>query len=63
MKKIAQKLKRVPDDGVRAHALDVYDETDATGVFLETRVVESLGGRATRFGIHKEVLVIGYPEP
>ena len=57
------RLKRLPDDGVRAHAFDVYDEADATGVFFEAGVVESLGGRTTRFGIHKEVLVIGYTKP
>ena len=60
MQEVDEQLKRLLDDGVRAHAFDVDDEPDAAGVFFVARVIESLRRRATRFAIHKEGLVIGY---
>src|SRR5207249_11151742 len=37
--------ERLADDRVRLLALDVDDESDATGVVLVTRIVQALGGR------------------
>jgi hypothetical protein len=53
VQQVDEKLKRLPHDGVRAHALDVDNEANATCVFLETRIVESLAGRTPRFAVHK----------
>ena len=61
MQEVDEQLKRLFDDGVRAHAFDVYDESDATGVLFVARIVESLWRRAAGFAIHKEGLVIRYP--
>ena len=63
MQQVDEHLERLPDDGVRAHAFDVDDEADATGVVLVARIVEALRGRAAGIAIHKEELVIRYPEP
>ena len=63
MQQVDQELERLPDDGVGTLAFDVHNEPHTTGVFLVARVVESLGGGATRFEIHKEGLVIGYTSP
>ena len=42
---VAQRLQRLPDDGVRLPALDVDDEADTAGIVLELRVVKPLPGR------------------
>ena len=34
MQEVDEQLQRLPDDAVRAHAFDVDDEPDATGVFF-----------------------------
>ena len=42
---VDEHLEGLPDDRVRAAALDVDDEADAAGVVLVARVVEASGGR------------------
>ncbi len=42
-----QHLQRVGDNGVRRLPLDMAHEPDATGVVLELRVIQPLGGRKT----------------
>ena len=42
---VAQDAERVGDDLMRLHALDVGDEADAAGIFLERRVVQAFGRR------------------
>jgi hypothetical protein len=41
---VDQNLQRLPDDGVRASALDISDEPDAAGVVLMSWIVETYGG-------------------
>ena len=41
---VDQDLQRLPDDGVRASALDVSDEPDAAGVVLMSWIVETTSG-------------------
>ncbi len=52
MLRVDEQLQRLPHDGVRARPFYVNDESDAAGVFLVSRVVKSVSGRATRFAIH-----------
>ena len=48
---VDEDLQRLPDDRVRAPALDVDDEADAAGVVLVARVVEAVGRKvAVRCG-------------
>ena len=45
MLEVDEHLQRLAHDGVRAAALDVGDEPDATGVVLIRGIIETLGGR------------------
>jgi len=48
VQEVDQHLQGLAHDRVRAPALDVDDESDAAGVVLEARVVQTLGGRRAR---------------